>query len=65
VRARGYILHFAHSRQPFALFDYLVNSAVITTRDDRDSGPTWIQTLTHRDRLDIETSRTEQPDDPR
>src|SRR5688572_24136459 len=56
VWARGYILHFTHARQPFALFDYLVNRAVVTTRDDRYARPTWIQTLTNRNRFDIETS---------
>ena len=65
VRASRDILDLAHARQPFALFDDLMNCAVITSRDDRDPRPARIETLTDRNRLDIESSRTKQSDDPR
>jgi pyrroloquinoline quinone (PQQ) biosynthesis protein C len=65
MRARSYILHFAHSRKSFALFDDLVNSAIVTACDDRDARPAWIETATDRERLDVETASAEESDDAR
>ena len=65
VWPRRYILHFTHAREPFALFDDLVDRAVITTCDDRYARPSRIKTLADGDRLNIETARTKQSDDPR
>src|SRR5690349_1465395 len=65
VRARGYVLHLAHSRQPFALFDDLLDSAFVAARNNSDARPAWIETFTDRDRFDVESARAEQPDDSR
>ena len=58
-------MNLAHARQSFALFDDLLDRAFIAARNDRDARPSWIETLTNRDRFNIEASGAEQPDDPR
>ena len=65
MRPGGYILDFAHSRQAFALFDDLLNGAVVAAGYNRDSRPARIETLAHGDRFNIETPRAEETDDPR
>src|ERR1043165_1884357 len=59
------VLHLAHARQPFTLLDDLLNRAVIAASHNRDARPARIETLTDRDRFNIESPCTEEPDDPR
>jgi len=64
VRTGGYVEHLAHARQSFALFDDLFDSAIVAAGNNGDAGPLGIERRADRDRFNIETPRTEQPNDP-
>src|ERR1051325_4788988 len=59
----GYILNLTNSCQSLALFDYLLDHAVFTACNDGHSRPVRVQCLANRDRFDVESTRTKQPDD--
>src|SRR6476646_5425889 len=65
VRSSRYVLYFPNPCQSFALFHYLLNSAVFTSCNYRHSRPVRIERLTNGDRFDIERACAEQPDDAR
>src|SRR5437660_2888030 len=65
VWPRRDVLHLTHTREPRALFADLIDRAIVAMRDDRDPRPLRVERRAHRNRFNIKTTRTKQPDDPR